>query len=105
MPAIVEYQIETPGGDVVYRSARRSVDWIRAQAAAADRARSAGDLAGAAKMATQLLQCLGEIAVAERPDDFWQLATRLQAMVDEAEQGTELQQTMLPALEGQLSLF
>ena len=83
MSTIVEYQIETPEGVVIYSNVKRSFGWILAQAREAGKARRAGDIAGAAEIAGQLLECLGEIKVRDRPDDFWQLATQLQEMVDD----------------------
>ena len=105
MDTTVAYQIETPGGVVIYRNVPRDLGWILAQSREADMARSAGDVAGAARIAGLVLQHMGDVAVSERPADFWQVATRLQVMVDDADRLTASQQPVTAVLDGQLSLF
>jgi hypothetical protein len=103
--ASVDYQIETPGGMVIGRNFTPSLEFVEGAAEDAVKAQCAGDVKGAAKMAALLLGIMDEIESHGEEDHYWRLATRLQAMIDYAGKRPELQESMLPAMDGQLSLF
>lgn len=78
---------------------------IITQVGVASHAASCGDLAGASSIASAMLAQLDQIDPARDPATYWHVASDLQHIVDLAEAKPHMQMSMIPALEGQLTLF